>query len=305
MILSNPTPNSFHLEQTAVISNNASYHPRLDAFNASLSLQGTGQQRNQQTYAYRNFGQIEIPAVHAAKSAKVYVNQTVQITDQDALNAYTQHVLGSEVFNMSVKGHTKLHEMAFPVTTVNYNKTMLMKGTFPYLHPNHYYAPLPPLPSLTNPPPNKGFNKLYGFEVIDFTILLAPLSDGTNMLGTVYIPNTSVMTLSMGNVTFDNYISRTNTPIGNTTLTNLVLRPGNNTVPMTAIIDQETVIDEIKNNYEDGILPVDIEAQSVVYDGLHIGYFESAIRGVYLNATLDVGAALMKAGVNISAIIGG
>lgn len=41
-----------------------------------------------------------------------------------------------------------------------------------------------------------GLNKLKGFDVTDFHILLTTVN-GRNMNGTVYIPNPSVMTLSM------------------------------------------------------------------------------------------------------------
>lgn len=45
-----------------------------------------------------------------------------------------------------------------------------------------------------------------------------------NMVGTVSIPNPTAMTLTMGDVSFDNYIGGTQTLIGNTTLTDLVLK---------------------------------------------------------------------------------
>ena len=42
-----------------------------------------------------------------------------------------------------------------------------------------------------------GFNKLAGFAIPFFTIKLAPDPDGTNMVGEVYIPNPTVMTIAM------------------------------------------------------------------------------------------------------------
>lgn len=42
-----------------------------------------------------------------------------------------------------------------------------------------------------------GLNKLKGFNVTEFDILLQPGSDGANMVGKVFIPNPSVMTLEM------------------------------------------------------------------------------------------------------------
>lgn len=42
-----------------------------------------------------------------------------------------------------------------------------------------------------------GLNKLKGFNITEFSIKLTPEPDGTNMVGTVYIPNPTVMTISM------------------------------------------------------------------------------------------------------------
>lgn len=42
-----------------------------------------------------------------------------------------------------------------------------------------------------------GLNNLDGFDVTNFEILLRPEADGTNMIGTVYIRNPSVLTIAM------------------------------------------------------------------------------------------------------------
>ncbi len=118
LILSNPKPDSFHLVQTSVIGNGSPYHPNLDAFNASLSLDGSG------PYAY-----VEIPQVHATKQATSIIDQDVSITDLAAFTDYNIAVLGSETVKVDVRGRTALHEMKFPDTTVNYEKTVSMKGT--------------------------------------------------------------------------------------------------------------------------------------------------------------------------------
>ena len=152
-----------------------------------------------------------------------------------------------------------------------------------------------------------GLNSLTGFNVTSFNISLLPSpSDGSNMHGTVLIPNPSPMTLSMGNVTFDNYIASPNhTLIGNSTLTNLVLKPGDNIVPMRSTVDQATVISQPVSTFKDGRLPVDIVARSVVYGGERIAYFEEALKAVNQSVTLDVGRALKAIGVDISGEGGG
>jgi hypothetical protein len=122
LILSNPTADSFHLKQTSVLENNSQYHPQLDAFNASLSLDGG------KPYAY-----IQIPQVHATKLATTIVDQDVQITDLHAFTEYNVNVLKNETVKVDVKGKTPLHEMRFPTSTVNYDKTVTMKGQSPVL----------------------------------------------------------------------------------------------------------------------------------------------------------------------------
>ena len=117
MILSDPTSNSFHLLQNATVENPTAYHPQLDAFNASLSLDGGS------PYAY-----IEIPQLLAGASAVTLVDQDVNITDLDAFTAYNVAVLNEETVKVDVKGRTALHEMSFPTTTVDYNQVTTMKG---------------------------------------------------------------------------------------------------------------------------------------------------------------------------------
>ncbi|KAL8784406.1 MAG: hypothetical protein Q9195_009051 [Heterodermia aff. obscurata] len=162
LILSNPTPTSFHLEQTALITNPNTYHPHLDAFNASLSLHNSSYDLP--------YAAITLPAIHARRSATSYVNQTVQITNADAINAYSAAVLGLESVQLGVRGRTKLHEMRFPDTMVDYHKIVTMKG----------------------------LNSLTGFNITSFRIKLIPDPDGTNFVGEVSIPNPTVMTLTMG-----------------------------------------------------------------------------------------------------------
>lgn len=192
-------------------------------------------------------------------------------------------------------------------------------------------------------------NKLAGFNVTKFSIELTPEADGTNMIGTVYIPNPTVMTIAMvffpsptlptlshlappfpiptptlplrkappsqnptpltppisqGNVTFNNYLSNTSTLIGTTTLSNLTLRPGNNTIPMRSTVNQTLVLTSILETYKDGFLPIDIVGNSSVYDGLHLTYLEKALASVTQHITLDVGSALKKVGLDPSSFGG-
>lgn len=145
------------------------------------------------------------------------------------------------------------------------------------------------------------------------------------MVGTVYIPNPSVMTITMvsnslkqqqptcdhfpepeltlspvvlllqGNVTFSNFVR--NEYIGTTLLSNLILVPGNNTVPMRSTIDQALVVERILADFPDGFLPVDIVVNSTVYNGQHLSYYEEALAMAPQHIRLNVGEKLKAVGV--------
>lgn len=130
-------------------------------------------------YAY-----VELPAIHATTKATSYVNQTVKITDLDAFMSYNNITLNNEEVKVAIRGRTALHEMKFPTTTVNYNKIVTLKGTFF------------PMQIVTPTDRTLGLNNFHGFNVTSFEIKLEAEPDGTNMIGTVSIPNPSVMTLT-------------------------------------------------------------------------------------------------------------
>lgn len=266
--LSNPTATSFHLRQNSTIVNNTPYHPQLDSFNATLALVGGN--------AYAT---VELPALHALQSASNLIDQDVSVTDTDAFTAYNVAVLNDESISVNVNGSTTLHEMKFPDSTVAYNTTTTMNG----------------------------LNKFSGFNVTSLQVKLPAEPDGTNMLAEVYIPNPSVLTLHMGNVTFQNFLPATpfSAPVllATSTLSDFVLVPGNNTVQMRSVVNQTILIDAIGLVYKDGILPVNIVGQSSVYNGQHLPYFEAALQSLTQHVKLDAGGALRAAGLDPDALV--
>ena len=117
LILSAPSATSFHLYQNTTITNPSDYHPNLDAFNASISLHGRPP-----------YGYIIIPKVHATAHATSIVDQDVKITDEGAFEEYCAKVVAEEEVQVDVRGRTGLHEMRYPETTVDYDKTVTLKG---------------------------------------------------------------------------------------------------------------------------------------------------------------------------------
>ena len=147
--------------------------------------------------------------------------------------------------------------------------------------------------------------------------------DGSNANGTVYIPNPSVQTIQMvsytspplavnlplpntsqGTVTMD--LSVAGTPIGTSTIENLILHPGNNTYPMKSTTNQTLVLNMLQMpQYKSGILPLDILGNSSVFNGQHLPYFESALKSNPLRVDLNVGAAIARLEAELSGGGGG
>lgn len=263
-VVANPTPQTVDLTLDSVASSNSSFHPTLDSFDAALFLENT--EPNILPFAY-----ITIPTSKAGKHVEIHASQTVNISNMDQFVAYNKLVLQAEEFRVAVRGKMPVKLSGVPKFHVNYNKAVTLKG----------------------------LNGLKGFAVTNFTVLLTAQSDGTNMLGTVFIPNPSVYTVEMGNVTMN--LAVAGTPIGTSLIPNLTLKPGNNTLGMRSVTNQSAVIDLILKKYTNGILPVDISGNSSVNSkGEHLAYFETAIQSNHMSISLDVGSALKSIGLNIT-----
>jgi len=88
--------------------------------------------------------------------------------------------------------------------------------------------------------------------------------------------------------------------MGQSFLDNLVLTPGNNTVPMTSTVDQAAIIKMFTaddNPYKDGVVPFDIVGNSSVYNGKELPYFTKALASNNLTVHLNVSKALAEIGL--------
>jgi hypothetical protein len=95
-------------------------------------------------------------------------------------------------------------------------------------------------------------------------------------------------------------LSVAGTPIGQSHFYNMILVPGNNTIPMTSTVNQSVVFSMItaKNSpYSSGIVPVDIRGNKSVYNGQELPYFSSALASNNITIELDVGKAISNLGL--------
>ncbi|EXJ92747.1 hypothetical protein A1O3_01299 [Capronia epimyces CBS 606.96] len=257
MSLLDPAPDSFDLQLDDMFQSKSSMTARLDAFTADLQLPG----------AHVPFVRIDVPAIKAANGSVAHVHQRVQIANTDQFDQYTKTVLLSDEYSIYLKGKGGLKYGSLPKTTVKYNKKITIKG----------------------------LNGLKGLTLTDFAILTTTQADGANANGTVTIPNPSIATYQLGNVSLA--MSVAGLPVGTATLPDVLLKPGNNSFPMRAITNQTAVVDLIFTNYKSGILPIDIVGNTSVYAGKHLPYYEQALQANNVTIRLDVIKALEDAGL--------
>jgi hypothetical protein len=146
-----------------------------------------------------------------------------------------------------------------------------------------------------------GLNRLSGLDITDVKILSGTneiLSDGSNLIANVSIPNPSVMTLDLGNITMNLFVD--SKQIGYSLIPNLILRPGENKYPLQGHVEQLTILGLVTSNYTDAVLPIDIVGNSSVKDGQHLMYYEEAIKSNTIRLNLDVGPALAGIGINLT-----
>ena len=131
--------------------------------------------------------------MHPAAETPVDLDQNVQVTDLGQYTNFAKVVLASEEYKLAVKGRTGLHQKGLRAITVGYDKVVTLKGTLPSAKTHNGCGSL----ALIACHSIVGLNGLKGFNVTSFQILLTASPDGANMIGKVYIPNPSVMTMEM------------------------------------------------------------------------------------------------------------
>jgi hypothetical protein len=250
-----PTSESIVLTQKAILHSPSMYTPTLDPFNASLYLVTNG------TFGASPMIVVEMPRIHALhpQSNASIDNQNTTIVDLDQVTQYATTVITNETVTTALTGRTKLHEGKLPVNWVNYNSSSTYKG----------------------------LNGLKGFNVTGVTMNLSTPAGQPNLKGFAFIPNPSVLTVAMGNVTLSLSMTTNGTTqeIGTSTVQDMTIRPGNNSLPMTSILNTTTIVANLPAN---GIINVTIVGQSAVYNGQHLSYYEKALSSNVLHLQMNV-----------------
>jgi hypothetical protein len=249
----NPTADSVEITQATTLHNPSTFTPTLDPFPAELYLVTNG------TYAPTSIMTLPMPGIHAKKAVNASIENTViQVSDVDALGDYAVAVMNNENITTALVGRTKLHLGKLPTQKITFNSTSTYKA----------------------------LNSLKGFNTTD--VLINPLAaPGTpNLRGNAFIPNPSLMTIEMGNVSLSLHVpvKGVSTLVGNATILNFKLVPGDNRLPMFGIIDNSKVLPALVG----GKVNMSIIGESSVRNGQHLTYYEKALKSNVLVLEMNV-----------------
>jgi len=258
-----PQPDGLHLKLVTVARSYSKFHPTIQAFKAELSLEEGGEP----------FLFLNVPDAKAEKSTEIVVEEDLKFASLERFTDYTKTVMASEEFKVYMSGKPKLKLSGLDPIKVDYNKVITMKG----------------------------LNHLKGLNITETHILTKPVEGKYNMNGKVFIPNPSVMTLALGNVTMN--IAVDDQPLGYTLIPDLILKPGDNSIDMLAKVNTSAVIGLFTSKYKNAILPLTITGNSSVVGGdKHLTYYEAAIQHNVVKVDLNIAPALAALGLNVSAM---
>jgi hypothetical protein len=142
-------------------------------------------------------------------------------------------------------------------------------------------------------------------------VVFPPLADGTNLQGTVILPNPSVVTFELvrghhlkiqmtkeltfwqGNVTLNMIVG--GVVIGQGRINNVLLAPGNNTVALSATVDLKTAIENLPTLLQaeakslvNGNVVVSASGNSTVFNGVHIPYYEQVLNNLVITGEVPL-----------------
>jgi hypothetical protein len=142
-------------------------------------------------------------------------------------------------------------------------------------------------------------NKFDGFSIADSTLILPAQDDGTNLIANLTLPNPTALSFEVGTITLDLKSGDTDLIIGNATVDNVTLRPGNNTFPLKGILDLKTIISNLtevissqSSSLMNGKLALTAMTRTIVSNGTLIPYYTNVLGQLPLVANVGIGDVL-------------
>ncbi|KAF1817339.1 hypothetical protein P152DRAFT_387259 [Eremomyces bilateralis CBS 781.70] len=222
---------------------------------------------------------LPVPETKIAGSGTLSVkDQTVTIQNKTELVSFLSVAVESEDFELSARGEADI-SLGKLKYHVKLDKTVKLKG----------------------------LNRLQGFSINEAAAVLPPLADGTNLLGDVTIPNPSLVTFDMGNVTL-NMLSG-DLWIGTADIQNVSLNPGNNSFKLRGKLDLPTLLKNLPailttqmGNIGRGVISLNASGNKTVFNGEGIDWYDAVLNKLVISAEVPILKVLTD---TVSQLIGG
>ena len=255
--LTSPTQSTFVLGMQSALDIPGGFTVSIDPANLSLALATP-------TGPGPSFGSITLPANSLHGNTTLTMGpENVTIHDSDAFIGFIHAATVSESYQVTTSGSTTVHMGALHAH-INIDRTLTVPG----------------------------FNMFKGFSIPEAQLLLTPEADGTNIIGNATLPNPTVVTADLGDFTMN--IQSGNLILGSATVSDLLLKPGNNTLPMRGKIDIQTLIEnlgDILTEQAEGLakgnLIFNATMNTTTFHGERLVNFEKAFNGVVLTAQVS------------------
>ncbi|KAL4899245.1 hypothetical protein BDW74DRAFT_183988 [Aspergillus multicolor] len=138
-----------------------------------------------------------------------------------------------------------------------------------------------------------GLDQLSGFSIDEAVLVLPAMSDGSNLRGRATLPNHSVVTFAMGNVTLN--LKSGSIILGTALLPNVTLLPGNNSVGFTGKADINSALANIgpilsaqTDALKNGEIELSASGNQTMFNGEHIPYFERVLNNLTITARVPI-----------------
>ncbi|OCL13904.1 hypothetical protein AOQ84DRAFT_371763 [Glonium stellatum] len=222
---------------------------------------------------------VSLPEMKLKGNASVAItNQTATILDKSQFIDFLANAVYSEEFTLAARGETDAY-LGKLKAHIHFNKAIKLKG----------------------------LNMLNRFVINSARVLLPPEEDGTNLEGSFTIPNASIVTFELGNVTLNLKVG--DLILGNATMENVLLKPGNNSISARGIIDLKTTIKNIgpivtaeADALKAGNIEVSASGNQTIFNGQHIDYFEDVLNNLTLTAQMPIASILLD---SLGGLLGG
>lgn len=146
---------------------------------------------------------------------------------------------------------------------------------------------------------SQALNRFEGFFIADSTLMLPAEDDGTNLIANLTLPNPTALTFQVGTITLDLKSGDTDLVIGNATVKDVTLRPGNNTFPLRGVLDLRNILSNLgevlasqSSAIRTGDLSLTAVTRTILSNGTLIPYYTKVLGSLPLVANVGIGDVL-------------